>query len=127
MLPHALGQKLAYREGEGPVLEPIEDGSGIARLDPGQVVPRLGPVFETVDRVAAALGPQTTLIGFAGAPWTVSTYMVEGGSSRDFRRVKSWAYNDVAGFDALIGVLTESTISFLTAQIEAGAEVVQLF
>ena len=127
MLPHALGQKLTFREGEGPVLEPIEDSSGIAQLDPGQVVTRLGPVFETIDRVAAALGPQTTLIGFAGAPWTVATYMVEGGSSKDFRRVKTWAYSDVAGFDELIGLLSESTIGFLAAQIDAGAEIVQLF
>jgi uroporphyrinogen decarboxylase len=127
LLPHALGQKLAFREGEGPVLEPIKDNNGLARLDPGPVVSRLGPVFETIDRVAAALDPQTTLIGFAGAPWTVATYMVEGGSSRDFRRVKSWAYGDVAGFAALISLLTESTISVLVAQVEAGAEVVQLF
>ena len=98
MLPHALGQRLTFREGEGPVLEPIENSNGMARLDPGKVVPRLGPVFEAIDRVAAALDPQTTLIGFAGAPWTVATYMVEGGSSRDFRRVKSWAYSDAAGF-----------------------------
>jgi uroporphyrinogen decarboxylase len=127
LLPYALGQKLTFREGEGPVLEPIETSSGIARLDPEQVVSRLGPVFEAIDRVAASLDPQTTLIGFAGAPWTVATYMVEGGSSRDFRRVKSWAYGDVADFGALIGLLTESTISLLAAQIEAGAEVVQLF
>jgi uroporphyrinogen decarboxylase len=127
LLPHALGQKLSFREGEGPVLEPIENSKDIARLDPGQVVSRLGPVFEAIDRVAAALDPHTTLIGFAGAPWTVATYMVEGGSSRDFRRVKSWAYSDLAGFDALIGLLAESTTRLLTAQIGAGAEVVQLF
>jgi uroporphyrinogen decarboxylase len=127
MLPHALGQNLTFREGEGPILEPIDNSKGIARLDPAQVVPRLGPVFETIDRVAAALDPQTTLIGFAGAPWTVATYMVEGGSSRDFRRVKSFAYSDAEGFDALIGLLSESTISLLAAQIEAGAEVLQLF
>src|SRR5207237_9701184 len=124
---HPVGQRLAFREGEVPVLEPVENNNGIARLDPGKVAPRLGPVFETVDRVAAALGPQTTLIGFAGAPWTVATYMVEGGSSRDFRRVKSWAYNDVEGFDALSGVLTGSPSSFLTDQSEAGAEFAQLF
>ena len=127
LVPHALGQKLTFREGEGPILEPIENSSSIAGLDPSQVVPRLEPVFETIGRVAASLGPHTALIGFAGAPWTVATYMVEGGSSRDFRRVKSWAYRDAEGFDALIGILVDSTTKFLTAQIEAGAEVVQLF
>jgi uroporphyrinogen decarboxylase len=127
LVPHALGQRLTFREREGPILEPIENRAGIGRLYPRQVVPRLEPVFKTITRVAASLGPQTALIGFAGAPWTVATYMVEGGSSRDFRRVKGWAYRDVEGFDALIGILVESTINFLTGQIEAGAEVVQLF
>jgi len=127
LVPYALGQGLTFREGEGPILEPIEDRNAIGRLDPGRVVPRLEPVLETIGRVAASLGPQTALIGFAGAPWTVATYMVEGRSSRDFRRVKSWAYRDVEDFGALISILVESTIEFLTAQIEAGAEVVQLF
>jgi uroporphyrinogen decarboxylase len=127
MLPYALGQKLAFHEGEGPVLERIEDSAGVARLDPGRIASALDPVFETARRVRGALDPRTTLIGFAGAPWTVATYMVEGGGSRDFRRVKSWAYRDPQGFDALIDLLAEATIEYLTGQIEAGAEVVQLF
>jgi uroporphyrinogen decarboxylase len=127
LLPHALGQGLTYREGEGPVLEPIENHAGIARLDLRRVVPRLEPVFDAVHRVATALGPETTLIGFAGAPWTLATYMVEGGASKDFRRVKSWAYRDSEGFVALIDLLVEGTVDFLGAQMEAGAEVVQLF
>ena len=127
MLPYALGQKLAFREGEGPVLEPIEDKTGIARLHLSGVVSRLEPVLEAVIRVKAELGPHTALIGFAGSPWTVAAYMVEGGSSRDFRRVKGWAYRDPIGFAALIELLTEGTIALLGSQIEAGAEVVQLF
>jgi uroporphyrinogen decarboxylase len=127
MLPYALGQKLAYHEGEGPVLERIEDPAGMAKLDPGRIASSLAPVFETARRVRDALGPRTTLIGFAGAPWTVATYMVEGGGSRDFRRVKSWAYRDPQGFDALIDLLAEATIEYLAGQIEAGVEVVQLF
>ena len=127
MLPHALGQKLAYHEGLGPVLEPIEDHGGIARLDLDRAISRLEPVLETVQRVSEALGPRTALIGFAGSPWTVVTYMVEGGSSKDFRRVKSWAYRDPQGFGALIEVLIEGTIEHLAGQIEAGAELVQLF
>jgi uroporphyrinogen decarboxylase len=127
LLPHALGQGLTYREGEGPVLEPIENYTSIARLDLRRVIPRLEPVFEAICRVAAALSAETTLIGFAGSPWTIATYMVEGGASKDFRRVKSWAYRDSEGFAALIEVLVEGTIDFLAAQIAAGAEVVQLF
>lgn len=127
MLPYALGQKVAYREGSGPVLEPIEDVAGLARLDPSRAVPMLEPVFETVDRVSRQLGQVTALIGFAGSPWTVASYMVEGGSSKDFRRVKSWAYRDPGGFAELIDLLVEGTIGYLTGQIEAGAEIVQLF
>jgi uroporphyrinogen decarboxylase len=127
MLPHALGQKLAYHEGLGPVLEPIEDHGGIARLDLDRAISRLEPVLKTVQRVSEALSPRTALIGFAGSPWTVATYMVEGGSSKDFRRVKSWAYRDPQGFGALIEVLIEGTIEHLAGQIEAGAELVQLF
>jgi len=114
MLPHALGQKLAFHEGEGPVLERIEDPAGVARLDPGRIASALDPVFETARRVRGALDPRTTLIGFAGAPWTVATYMVEGGGSRDFRRVKSWAYRDPQAFDALVDLLAEATIEYLT-------------
>ena len=127
LVPHALGQSLTYREGEGPVLEPIEDQAGIARLKLGQINSRLEPVFEAVQRIAAALDPQTTLIGFAGSPWTVATYMVEGGASKDFRRVKEWAFRDADGFGTLIDLLVESTVDFLAAQMTAGAEVVQLF
>jgi uroporphyrinogen decarboxylase len=127
LLPYALGQGLTYRDGEGPVLDAITDDAGAARLDASGVVSRLEPVLEAVQRVRSALGPQTALIGFAGAPWTVATYMVEGGSSRDFRLVKGWAYRDPRGFGALIGMLTRGTIEWLTAEIAAGAEVVQLF
>jgi uroporphyrinogen decarboxylase len=127
MLPYALGQRLAFHEGEGPVLEPIVSHNDLARLDCDRAIARLEPVFEAVTRVRAALGPQTALIGFAGSPWTVATYMVEGGMSRDFRRVKTWAYRDLEGFGALIELLAERTAEYLAAQISAGAEVVQLF
>jgi uroporphyrinogen decarboxylase len=127
MLPYALGQALTFREGEGPILEPIDNRAGIDRLDQGQIMSRLEPVFEAVRRIAKALDPQTTLIGFAGSPWTVATYMVEGGASKDFRRVKSWAYHDADGFGTLIDLLVKGSIEFLAAQMAAGAEVVQLF
>ncbi len=127
MLPYALGQKLAFHEGEGPILERIENTTEVARLDSGRISSSLDAVFETARRVKGALDPRTALIGFAGAPWTVATYMVEGGRSRDFRRVKSWAYRDPHGFDALIDLLAEGTIEYLAGQIEAGADLVQLF
>ncbi|MGA8551976.1 MAG: uroporphyrinogen decarboxylase family protein, partial [Stellaceae bacterium] len=127
LLPHALGQKLTFRDGEGPVLEPVAGNAGVALLDGAHAVSRLEPVLEAVRQVRASLGPQTALIGFAGAPWTVATYMVEGGVSRDFRQVKAWAYGDPQGFAALIEVLIEATIELLAAEIAAGAELVQLF
>jgi uroporphyrinogen decarboxylase len=127
MLPYAFGQNLTFAEGEGPVMQPIRDHSGIAGFDVPRAIARLEPVFETVRRVSGMLDPETALIGFAGAPWTVATYMVEGGTSREFSEVKSWAYRDPSGFGALIDLLTEATIAYLAGQIEAGAELVQLF
>jgi uroporphyrinogen decarboxylase len=122
LVPRALGQRLSF-ENEGPKLEPI---SSIAALGAADMA-MLAPVGEAVRRVRRDLPEQTALIGFAGAPWTVSTYMVEGGTSRDFHRVKGLAYRDPAGFDALIEKITAATLAFLTLQIEAGVEVVQLF
>ena len=126
LVPQALGQKLSFGD-EGPLLEPIEEPAGIRGLRLEGAIPRLEPVCETVRRSHAGLPAETALIGFAGAPWTVATYMVEGGGSRDFRRVKSWAYRDPGGFQALMDLLTQATIDYLAAQISAGAEVVQLF
>ena len=127
LLPYAFGQALAFREGEGPILERIENHAGIDRLKPGQFMSHLEPVFDAIRLVVEALDTKTTLIGFAGSPWTVATYMVEGGASRDFQRVKSWAYRDASGFGTLIDLLVEGTVDFLAAQMAAGAEVVQLF
>jgi uroporphyrinogen decarboxylase len=126
LVPYALGQRVGYGE-EGPVLDPIAESAGLAGLHLDGVVPRLEPVCETVRLCRAALPTETALIGFAGSPWTVATYMVEGGASKDFRLIKSWAYRDPNGFAALIELLTEATIDYLSAQIMAGAEAVQLF
>src|SRR5271170_4903879 len=127
MLPYALGQRVSFRDGEGPVLEPIADNIGVSDLEKAGAIGRLEPVFDAVSRVSAALGPQTALIGFAGAPWTVASYMVEGGTSRDFAAVKTWAFADPEGFGELIDRLVEATIIYLSGQIAAGADVVQLF
>ncbi len=127
MLPYALGQGLTFVEGEGPMLPPIRDSAGLAALDPAQVEARIAPILETVGRVRESLGPETALIGFAGSPWTVASYMVEGQGSRDFAEVRGLAYRDPALFDALIAMVTDSTITYLARQIEAGADTVMLF
>ena len=127
LVPHALGQDVAFREGEGPVLDPIRDAAALAKLRSEGIGARLDPVFETIRRVRAELDAETALIGFAGAPWTVATYMVEGGSSRDFAAAKGWAYRDRHGFETLLDILATATVEYLSAQIAAGVEVLQLF
>lgn len=127
VVPHALGQTVGFREGEGPALDPIADAAGIERLTPSTVALRTAPVMETVRRVRTELPAAVALIGFAGAPWTVATYMVEGGTSRDFTRAKRWAFGEPRGFAALVDKIVEATIVYLSAQIDAGAEVLQLF
>ena len=126
LVPHALGQRVGYGE-DGPVLDPITENTGLTGLHLSEVASRLAPVCETIRLCRTALPSRTALIGFAGSPWTVATYMVEGGASKDFRLIKSWAYRDPNGFAALIELLTEATIDYLSAQITAGAEAVQLF
>ena len=125
LVPYALGQKVEFGE-DGPMLEPITEGSGIGGLS-RKGFSSLEPVYETVRRSRAALPLEAALIGFAGAPWTVATYMVEGGASRDFRRVKAWAYRDSRGFTALIELIIEATVAYLSEQIAAGVDAVQLF
>jgi uroporphyrinogen decarboxylase len=131
MLPWALGHGLAFKEGEGPVLPKLRDAAGVAALDPVQVAARVAPIMETVRRVSASLSAEgftdTTLIGFAGAPFTVACYMVEGGGSRDFAATRGMAYSRPDLFGRLIDVLTEASIEYLSAQVQAGAEALMLF
>lgn len=127
IVPYALGQPLEYRDGEGPVLEPVRSVAALAEPRNDEFRERIAPVWRTVERVKPRLPPGAALIGFAGAPWTVASYMVEGGTSRDFSAVKSWAFSDPVGFDALIERLTEGTIVYLDGQARAGAEALQLF
>ena len=127
MVPWGLGRSLRFDEGRGPILEPITQRSEIPSFDPESFHAALGPVYETVSRVRDGLGPETALIGFAGAPWTVASYMVEGGSSRDFATLKLWAYRDPDGFGELMDTLVDATVGYLDRQIQAGAQVVKLF
>ncbi len=125
----ALGQRLEYKDGEGPVLSPpIRSAADMARLSLVGLHDKLAPIYETVRRLTVALPPDVALIGYAGAPWTVATYMVEGrGGGPDHAAIKQWALSDPAGFQPLIDLLTEAITQFLERQIEAGAEAIQLF
>jgi uroporphyrinogen decarboxylase len=127
MVPYGLGQPLDYLEGEGPKLAPVTSGAQISRLESALMMERLAPVFETVSRIKQALPDQTALIGFAGSPWTVACYMVQGSGSKDWERVKAFGYRDPEGFEALIDLLVRVTTDYVVAQIAAGAEAVQLF
>ena len=131
MLPWALGHGLEYREGEGPVLPPLRDEAALSALDPGRVPEAIAPIQETVRLVRKALAAEgfadCALIGFAGAPFTVACYMVEGGGSRDFAATRTMAYQQPELFERLIALLTDATVTYLAAQIESGAEVVMLF
>ena len=125
VVPHALGQDLAFEAGEGPRLSPpLLDGA----LD-GLVadMARLDPIYATVRRVVAELPPAVTMLGFAGSPWTVATYMVAGEGSKDQAAARILAYKDRAAFQRLIDAIVVATIDYLCGQIDAGVEAVQLF
>ncbi len=127
VIPYALGQKVDFVEGTGPVLEPVRSDDDLRRLSASAVHERLAPVYETVRGVAAELPDGVGLIGFAGAPWTVATYMVEGGTSRNFANVKRWAYAAPEEFAVLVDILVDATTEYLIEQVRNGARVIQLF
>ncbi|WP_443027028.1 uroporphyrinogen decarboxylase [Sphingomonas sp. GB1N7] len=125
MVPWALGQDLSFGVGEGPRLAPALVDTALASL---QAAPeRLEPVYATVARVAASLPAETTFLGFAGSPWTVATYMVAGQGSKDQGETRRVAYGDPVAFAEIIDAITALTIDYLSAQIAAGVEAVQLF
>jgi len=125
IVPHAMGQTLEFLAGEGPRLSPRLIDTALDRLT--AVPERLAVIYDTVAQVRAALGTETTLLGFAGSPWTVATYMVAGEGSRDQHDTRALAYGNPAGFQAIIDAITDVTIEYLSGQIAAGAEGVQLF
>ncbi len=127
VVPDALGCAVRFVEGEGPRLAPARSAAEIARLDPGRLHDHLAPVYETLTRLRRSLPPEVTLIGFAGAPWTVAAYMVEGGGSKEFVAARIFGRREPEAFARLIELLTEATTQHLLAQIRAGAEAVQLF
>ncbi|MFN4098579.1 MAG: uroporphyrinogen decarboxylase [Pararhodobacter sp.] len=128
LIGQALGSKLWFVEGEGPRLSTITDQAGVDALRPAaEVHETLSPIYQTLRILSRALPRETTLIGFAGAPWTVATYMVAGRGSKDQGAAHEFIARDRAGFAALISVLEAATIEYLSAQVEAGAEVIKLF
>ena len=128
LVPQALGADLWFVTGEGPRLSTIVSQSDFDALrEPGSIHDTLTPVYETVRILSNALPAETTLIGFAGAPWTVATYMIAGRGTKDQAPAHAMMAQNPALFDALIERLTEATIDYLSAQIEAGAEVVKIY
>src|SRR5690242_12940752 len=125
VIPWALGQDLSFGPGEGPRLDPPLAEGNLETLTPR--LERLDPVYETVRRVRAALPETTTLLGFAGAPWTVATYMVAGQGSKDHRDARLLAYRDPQAFSDLLYGIAQLTVDYLVGQVEAGVEAVQLF
>lgn len=128
LIPQALGADLWFVTGEGPRLSTVTSASDLARLKPAdQVDAQLAPVYETLRILSRELPRETALIGFAGAPWTVATYMVAGRGTKDQGPAHLLKDQDRATFAALIDLITDATIHYLSRQIEAGAEVVKLF
>ncbi|HEY9553966.1 uroporphyrinogen decarboxylase [Allosphingosinicella sp.] len=125
IVPHALGQGLRFEAGEGPRLSPPLVDASLASLE---VVPgRLEPIYRTVEKVKAALPAETTFLGFAGSPWTVATYMVAGQGSREQAEARRYAYRDPEAFAAIIDAVADMTVDYLSGQVRAGVEAVQLF
>ena len=125
IVPYAMGQDLEFLAGEGPHLSPRLVDAALSSLH--AVPQRLAPIYDTVKLVRAQLPADKTMLGFAGSPWTIATYMVNGEGSRDQHETRAMAYRDRAGFQAIIDAIVTVTIDYLAGQVLAGAEAVQLF
>ena len=125
IVPHALGQDLRFEAGEGPRLAPPLVDAAFASLE--RVEARLEPIYRTVEKVRSTLPAQTTFLGFAGSPWTVATYMIAGQGSRDQAEARHFAYRDPKAFAEIVDAVADMTVDYLSGQIAAGVEAVQLF
>ena len=126
VVPHALGRDLRFEEGRGPLLTPIR-ADEIDELDTELFHVNLAPVYETVRQLRRKLPEETTLIGFCGAPWTVATYMIAGHGTPDQAPARLFSYRESQAMRRLLAVLAEQSAAYLIRQIEAGADVVQIF
>lgn len=127
VIPDALGQQVRFEQGEGPKLEPITHIQDILRLTPESTLPKLAPVFDAIRLIRHDLPDDTSLIGFAGSPWTLACYMIEGKGSKDFATTRGFAYAQPEAFSQLMDILIDSISRYLIAQIEAGVNALQLF
>jgi uroporphyrinogen decarboxylase len=127
VVPDALGQDVKFLEGEGPKLEPIRSTAEFKRLDPSKTGEKFSLICETVSRLRQDLPKETTLIGFCGAPWTVATYVVGGEGSSDQAQARRFAYRDPNGFQQLMDILVDTSVDYLSQQIQAGADTVMIF
>ncbi|MFD1510629.1 uroporphyrinogen decarboxylase [Lacimonas salitolerans] len=128
LIGQAMGSKLWFAEGEGPRMSTITDAAGVAALRPASDVHEtLAPIYETLRILSRELPRETTLIGFAGAPWTVATYMIGGKGKDEQKAAHAFKAADRAAFAQLIDRIADATVEYLSAQIDAGAEVVKIF
>lgn len=126
VIPDAMGRNVRFKEGEGPLLDPI-DADGIARLAAPDVKGHLAPVLETVGRLRRELPAETTLLGFCGAPWTIATYMIAGHGTPDQAPARLFAARHPKAFGRLLDLVAEASAVYLVAQLDAGADAVQIF
>ncbi len=127
VIPDALGQQVEFVPGTGPKLEAISSFDELEKLSKDGLHDHLSPVYEAIGKICCELPEETILIGFAGAPWTIATYVVEGGGSKNYQKTRKWAYDAPDEFGVLIDILVDATADHLIRQIESGVEVVQLF
>ncbi len=127
VVPDALGQQVGFVEGEGPRLDPVRTRKDLEQLSVEKVDRVFAIVRESIGQIRDSLPDKTALLGFCGAPWTVATYMVGGSGSVDQAAARDWAYRDPDGFGQLIELLTDTSVNYLSAQVEAGVDAVQIF
>ena len=127
LIPWAMGYDLRFEEGKGPILTPPKNPAEIPETAPEAIKTRLAPIGKTIKKTRTKLDKDKALIGFCGAPWTVSTYIIEGGTSRDFAKIKKCLWQDRQNFNTLIDAIITHSIEFLVMQARSGADILMIF